>query len=192
MSFRDPADKQPAAQNENDLLHQLWFHTSTQPDWPSSSWDPTVGWNAESFERMEKMCGAGSVERWRAKQIMKCLHVGTLTAALENMDRRRRNQADNDSVFWLYRVKLSPQAVVRADEISDPGGMVGDVWPDEVMRPAESVVKYTNDHEDRGSVSLALRQSAIAAVQRVPVSVDYDEAALLAALDAAEWEDRSV
>ncbi|GAA1621108.1 hypothetical protein GCM10009805_14040 [Leucobacter chromiireducens subsp. solipictus] len=141
---------------------------------------------------MEKICGSGSTERWRVNQLIKCLHVGTLTSALENMERRRRKQADDDRMFWLYRVKLSPLVAVRADKISDPGGMVGDVWPDDVMRPAESVVKYTNDHEDRGSVSLALRRSAIAAVQRVPLSADYDEAALLAALDAAEWEDRSV
>lgn len=192
MSILVPHQDQPAAQNENSILHQLWFHTSTQPDWPSNKWDPTSAWNAESFERMERMCGAGSTERWRTKQLMKCLHVGTLTSALENMGRRRRNQADGDSVFWLYRVKLSHEVLVRTDEISDPGGMVGVVWPDDVMRLSESIAKYTNGHEDRGSVSLVLRRRAIAAVQRVHVSAEYDDAALLAALHAEEWEDRSV
>lgn len=175
-----------------DVLHQRWFHTSMQPDWPSSNWDPTAGWTIEGFERMEEMCGTGSTERWRAKQLSKCLHVGTLTSALENMERRRRNQADDGSMFWLYRVKLSHEVTVRIDQISDPSGLVGDVWPDDVMQPEESAVKYINEHEDRGSVSLALRRSAVAAVQRVPVPANFDEAALLAALDVAEWEDRSV
>ena len=173
-----------------DVRTQRWFHTSTQPDWPSKTWDPGVQLDAATESRMRHMLPAGRFERWQEGQRRKLLHVGTLTSALENMERRRRNQADENSEFWLYRVRLEPDVSVRPGVLADPGGLVGDVLPEKVLTEHESILRYANAHEDRGSISLALRRCAIAAVQRTPIPDTYHEPALLQALASAEWEDR--
>lgn len=173
-----------------DVRTQHWFHTSTQPDWPSETWDPGARLDAAAESRMRRLLPAGRFERWQEEQRRKLLHVGTLTSALENMERRRRNQADENSEFWLYRVRLKPDVSVRSGVMADPGGLVGDVLPEKVLTEHESILRYANAHEDRGSISLALRRCAIAAVQRMPIPDAYHEPTLLQALDSAEWEDR--
>ncbi|MFD5600246.1 hypothetical protein ACFWHR_09325 [Leucobacter sp. NPDC058333] len=173
-----------------DVRAQHWFHTSTQPDWPSEAWDPGARLDAAAESRMRRLLPAGRFERWQEEQRRKLLHIGTLTSALENMERRRRNQADENSKFWLYRVRLKPDVSVRSGVRADPGGLVGDVLPEKVLTEHESILRYANAHEDRGSISLALRRCAIAAVQRMPIPDAYNEPALMQALDSAEWEDR--
>lgn len=168
------------------MLDRLWFHTSTHDGWPTHSWNPTAAWTPEAFERMERMLGPGATERWAEKQLRKCLHLGTYRAAIENMERRQAKQGDTGS-FYLYRVRLATSIKIHPDVITDPGGMVGDVLPEDVMSDDESVVRYVNEHEDRGSISLAVRKGAIAAVQSIPLLPDYSESTLLAALDAAPW-----
>lgn len=173
------------------MVRQLaWYHTSTQPNWPSDAWEPTAGWVPEAFERMEHMLGPGAVDRWRADQLRKCLHLGTYETAVENVARRRRNQADSDSTFYLYRVQLAADAAVRSEVITDPGGQVGDVLPEDVMSADESITRYINAHEGVGSISLAVRLSAVAAVQCIPLDAGVGVtqwADQLAALDAVRW-----
>lgn len=171
-----------------EVSQRLWFHTSTYADWPSNSWEPTAGWQPHGFARMEQMLGPGAVERWRQKQLRKLLHLGTYAAAIENMLRRQTNQNDQGH-FFLYRVRLNADAAVGPNVIDDPGGMVGDVQPEAVLGPHYSIVRYINAHEDRGGISLAVRRSAIAAVQRIPVGSGGGEAEHLVALDAARWRD---
>ncbi|MDX2546903.1 hypothetical protein ACOT81_05235 [Streptomyces sp. WI04-05B] len=166
----DPGD--PAL--DDDRVAQFsWYHTSTQPDWPTRYFDPAAVLTPET--RM-MMGGDRLVAAWAARQRAKALHIGTYEAAVHNMLRRIRDQADDHSQFYLYRVRLEPSVVVRVGWLVDPGNFVGDVVLDEVCPPGVDVARYLNCHEDPGGLSLALGRDAIASVQRiaVPLSDTWD------------------
>lgn len=115
------------------------------------------------------MGGDERVAAWAARQRAKALHVGTYEAAVHNMLRRIRDQADHGGQFYLYRVRLKPSVVVREGWLIDPSNFVGDVVLDEVCPPGIDVARYLNYHEDPGGLSLALGRDAIAGVQQVAV-----------------------
>jgi hypothetical protein len=143
-----------------------WYHTSTQPDWPTKDFDPAA---ILTRETRLMMGGDESVAAWAARQRAKALHVGTYEAAVHNMLRRIRDQADHGDQFYLYRVRLKPSVVVREGWLIDPSNFVGDVVLDEVCPPGINVARYLNYHEDPGGLSLALGRDAIAGVQQVAV-----------------------
>lgn len=152
---------------DNDkVAHLFWYHTSTQPDWPTKDFDPAAGLTPETRLRMG---GEQRVAAWAARQRAKALHVGTYEAAVHNMLRRIRDQADQRSQFYLYRVHLEPSVMVREGWLIDPSNFVGDVVLDEVCPPGVDVARYLNYHEDPGGLSLALGKDAIASVQQVAV-----------------------
>lgn len=174
---RPTVDPDDPALDADAVAQLLWYHTSTQPDWPSRSFDPTADWTGEARSRFARMCGPGAEARWVAAQRAKALHVGTYEAAIENMLRRMANQADQAAQFHLYRVRLKSLVTVRSGWQSDVGGFVGDVPLAEVCPGGVHVTRYLNDHEDAGSLSLALGREAIQDVQQVaiplaPVSMD--------------------
>ena len=98
------------------------------------------------------------------------LHLGTYEAAIESMLRRMRDQDDGGTPFFLHRVGLR-----RGELTIEPG------WRDENTEEASQitqadlgefqVVRYLNVHESPGSISLALRPSALKAVQTVSLPV---------------------
>lgn len=159
----DPDD--PALDDDR-VARFFWYHTSTQADWPTRDFDPAAVLAPET----RRMMGGGErVAEWAARQRAKALHVGTYEAAVHNMLRRIRGQADQRSQFYLYRVRLKPSAVVREWWLVDPSNFVGDVVLDEVCPPGVDVARYLNYHEDPGRLSLALGRDAIASVQRIAV-----------------------
>ena len=155
----------PALDDER-VARFAWYHTSTQPDWPTRDFDPAAGLTTEARVMMG---GDDHVAAWVARQRAKALHVGTYEAAIHNMLRRIRDQADRGNQFYLYRVHLKPSVVVREGWLIDPSNFVGDVVLDEVCPPGVDVARYLNYHEDPGGLSLALGREAIADVQQVPV-----------------------
>lgn len=144
----------------------FWYHTSTQPGWPTRDFDPAAELTPETRLRMG---GDERVAAWAVRQRAKALHVGSYEAAVHNMLRRMRDQADNGSQFYLFRVHLKPSVVVREGWLIDPSDFVGDVALDEVCPPGVDVVRYLNYNEDPGGLSLALGRGAIAGVQQVAV-----------------------
>lgn len=163
---RVTVDPDDPALGDDKIAQFSWYHTSTQPDWPTKDFDPAAVLTPETRLRMG---GDEHVAAWAARQRAKALHVGTYEAALHNMLRRLRDQADRGSQFYLYRVHLKPSVAVREGWILDPGGLVGDVPLDEVCPPGIDVARYLNYHEDPGGLSLALGRGAIATVQQVAV-----------------------
>ncbi|MEV7099301.1 hypothetical protein AB0M80_41395 [Amycolatopsis sp. NPDC051045] len=159
----DPCDP---ALDDAQVARLAWYHTSTQPDWPTSDFDPAAVLAPET--RMT-MGGDRRVAEWAARQRAKALHVGTYEAAVQNMLRRMDDQADHGSQFYLYRVHLKPSVVVREDWLIDPSNFVGDVVLAEVCPAGVDVARYLNYHEDPGGLSLALGRDAIAGVQQVAV-----------------------
>lgn len=152
---------------DDDRVAQFsWYHTSTQADWPTRDFDPAAVLTPETRRLMG---GEQRVSAWAARQQAKALHVGTYEAAVHNMLRRIRDQADQRRQFYLYRVRLKPSVVVREGWLVDPSNFVGDVVLDEVCPPGADVARYLNYYEDPGGLSLALGRDAIASVQRIAV-----------------------
>lgn len=154
---RVTVDPEDPALDDSNIAQFSWYHTSTQPDWPTRDFDPAAVLTPET-----RMMMGGD-------QRPKALHVGTYEAAVHNMLRRMRDQADHGSQFHLYRVYLKPSVVVREDWLIDPSNFVGDVVLDEVCPPGVDIARYLNYHEDPGGLSLALGREAIAGVQQVAV-----------------------
>ncbi|WP_328549580.1 MULTISPECIES: hypothetical protein [unclassified Streptomyces] len=148
----DPDD--PAL--DDDRVAVFW-HTSTQPDWPTRDFDSAAVLTPET--RM-MMGGDEHAAAWAARQRAKALHIGTYEAAVHNMFRRIRDQADRGNQFYLYRVHLNPSVVVREGWRIDPSDFVGDVVLDEVCPPGVDVARYLNYHEDPGGLSLVLGEGS--------------------------------
>lgn len=163
---RVTVDPDDPALDDAEVARFAWYHTSTQTDWPTKSFDPAAALTPETRMRMG---GDRHVAAWAARQRAKALHVGTYEAAIHNMLRRMHDQADHDSQFYLYRVHLKATVVVREGWLIDPSNFVGDVVLDEVCPPGVDVARYVNYHEDPGGLSLALGRDAIAGVQRIAV-----------------------
>lgn len=159
----DPND--PALIDEN-VPRFSWYHTSTHADWPPVAIDPEAGLTPQTRLMMG---GDARVAAWADRQRAKALHVGTYEAAIHNMLRRLDDQGDDGKQFYLYRVHLRPDIVVRESWLIDPSNFVGDVELAEVCPPGTDVARYLNYHEDPGGISLALGRDAITATQQVPV-----------------------
>lgn len=181
----DPGDR---ALDAGLVTRLYWYHTSTQLDWPTLDFDPAAKLTAQTRLMMG---GEQRVADWTARQRGKALHVGTYEAAIHNMFRRRSDQGDERSQFYLYRVRLEPSAVVRDGWITDPGGLVGDVPLDEVCPPGVDIARYLNWHEDPGGISLALGRGAISSVQRIviPLPDGWDNDWVRHAVDVIENTD---
>lgn len=157
----------------DDKVAQLfWYHTSTQPKWPTQDFDPAAELTQETRERMG---GDDHVARWAERQRAKALHIGTYEAAIHNMLRRIDDQADHGAQFYLYRVRLAPAVTVREGWLMDPSNFVGDVDLDEVCPPGIDIARYLNYSEDAGALSLALGRAAIASTQQIAIPLFSNE-----------------
>lgn len=160
-AIRDRND--PALDNVAALA---WYHTSTSPDWPSPDYAQQI---VDSMTGNKRQYWP-SREGYLAERSSKALHLGTYEAAIENMLRRMENQDDGGSQFYLYRVALSPSRprinTGYRDENQEIAAdlSIGDLDGDDL-----DVVRYLNVHEALGTLSLAVRPQAIAAVQSIPV-----------------------
>lgn len=156
------------------LRNVYWYHSSTHENWPDRDFNPAADLTDETKQRMEAVSGRDAVERWAGRQKVKALHIGTYEAAIESMFRRRRDQADSQSQFYLYRVELEPDCVIEPGVQKEPTNWVGDAYLNEVCSAGTTVFRYVNVHEDKSNVSLAIEAQAIRAVQRIalPLAID--------------------
>lgn len=167
----DPADP---VLDDHFATEVTWFHTSTHPDWPKP-----VDFAAALTDRTREMMGDESATRWALRQSSKALHIGTYESAVHNMLRRMSDQGDKRKQFYLYGVRLRPDVAILPGSKVDPSRSFGDVWLDEIASPEIDVARYVNVHEDPGGLSAAIRPSAIAATQCLPIP--------LAAADDDPW-----
>ena len=169
---RVTVDPHDLALTDENVPRLAWYHTSTQPDWPTQDLDPAAPLTQETRQRMG---GDAHVARWAERQRAKALHVGTYEAAIHNMLRRIDDQGDRGAQFYLYRVRLVPTISVRQGWLIDPSNFVGDVVLNEVCPPGTDVARYLNYHEDPGAISLALGRTAIDSTQRVAIPMTAEE-----------------
>lgn len=149
---------------DDSLLPRVsWWHTSTYEDWPSRDFNPASRLTDVTRQRM----GEAMIARWVASQRAKALHVGTYESAIHNMLRRLHDQRDWGRPFFLYRVQLRPDVVASPGCGEEPVDWMGDVPLRDVCPSELDVFRYMNQHEDHGSISLALGRGAIHSVQQL-------------------------
>lgn len=162
------ADRADPALDGGRIAEYFWYHTSTHSDWPSDDYNPAAGllpdWR-------DVMGGDRLADKWVAGQRAKALHIGTYEAAVHNMLRRMADQDDSQNRFYLYRVHLRPDIIVREDCLVDPGNFLGDVPLADVCPQGIDATRYINRHEDPSSLSLALGRNAIDSIQQVALPV---------------------
>jgi hypothetical protein len=78
--------------------------------------------------------------------------------------------------FYLYRVRLSPNAAIEPGVHTEPTNFVGDVQLAEMCALGIDAFRYVNTHEDPSSISLAVTLDAILAVQGIPIPLAVDAA----------------
>jgi len=165
------------AHDDSTVIETYWYHTSTHSTWPDRSFDPSAGLTDVTKQRMQQIGDGEALERWAKGQRTKALHVGTYESAIENMFRRMRDQGGSGDQFYLYRVRLSRDAVIEPGVHREPTNWVGDAQLSEVSAtPGVNTFRYVNTHEDPSSVSLAVTFQAIEAVQGIPVPLPVDPA----------------
>lgn len=144
--IRDPDD--PAL--DDHMLNKLsWYHTSTYEDWPSPDYERDV---RNDFSASPARVLLGDPERYLRGQLDKALHLGTYEAAIENMYRRMRDQANENSTFYLHRVRInvSPDRVNSGfhDENHEPAA---DISITELRDRGLDAVRYLNSGRPRGA-----------------------------------------
>lgn len=144
-----------------------WFHTSFHADWPRANYDPLDDVSPTAAKRMREEDFYGG---WVSSQKNRALHVGTYEAAVANLYRRLDCEPGFlDLNFHIYRLQLADEAIVRPGVFSEQSNPVGDADLDEVCPWPFEVRRYVNIYEDEGSVSLAVRRSAILRTQSVKI-----------------------
>lgn len=145
-----------------------WYHTSVLQNWPAPL-DHGATLNDETRQRMH------DPDTWVHRQNTKALHVGNYESAVHNMLRRMHDQSGKGEQFYLYGVRLRPDVAILPGSTAEQSRW-GDVWLDEIASPEIDVVRYVNVYEDPGRLSAAIRRSAIAAVQCLPIPLAIADA----------------
>src|SRR5690625_2930700 len=134
------------------LREMYWYHSTEVPNWPADDFDPLVTFTNDTIHLMG---GHERAENWALRQKNKALHLGTYEAAVHNMYRRISNQAGAGKTFYLYRVGIRRDVVIRPSYQPESSNFVGDVDRDKICPPPYNVTRYLNYFEDPGSLSLA-------------------------------------
>jgi hypothetical protein len=179
-------DRDDAALIDNAINSLAWYHTSTSADWPSANFATRF---ANELSWIDRDFGI-TRERYIAKHTTKALHVGTYETAVENMLRRMDDQGDGRSDFYLYRVALSVDpGRINHGYRDENHEIAADISVSELDGDNLDAVRYLNVHEAMGTLSLAVRPTAIAAVQSIRIPIDglavtVDSSALRKSTDA--------
>jgi len=162
-ALRDRDD--PALDNDA-VASFAWYHTSTDPDWPSPDYARRFVEELEQHHYHLVM----SRELFISDHTTKALHLGTYETAIENMLRRMDDEDDGGSQFYLYRValRLDP-ARINAGYRDENHEEAAQLTISDLDRDGLDAVRYLNVHEGTGVLSLAVRPEIIDAVQRIRI-----------------------
>lgn len=153
--------------NDEVAIRVNWYHTTTHADWPRTQVHPL-----EELDEITKRAMGPGLPSYEARIRGRALHLGCYEAAIENMLRRIRDQADGGRQFYLYRVRLVPTCRLQPGCIADPADFVGDVDFAALTHGRYDVVRYANTHEAAASISLAITRSSVARVQRLAIPIE--------------------
>jgi hypothetical protein len=156
----------PALDREH-ISELAWYHTSTYSEWP---WPGYAAMVADQFKFSASTMPAKVFADMLRRAQTKALHLGTFESAIENMHRRMRNEADDDSQFYLHRVRVRLAAKeIHPDLRHESHESASQLTIDELE--GFKAIRYINVEESPGSISLAIDPSAIASIQTVPLPV---------------------
>ncbi|WP_053204000.1 hypothetical protein [Jiangella muralis] len=164
IAIRD--EKDPALGDE--MVPQLaWYHTSTWPDWPSRGFaEHAIAQSGDAAKRLRL-----GREHALEQATISALHLGTYEAAIENMLRRMHDQADHAAQFYLYRIRLRPDLRIEAGYRDENLAEASRLTAPQLEAAGLDVVRYLNAYEAEGTLSLAVRPAAVAAVQEIAIPV---------------------
>lgn len=163
-------DVEDPALDDTRVNELSWYHSSTYGDWPSSYYERNLRAEFTSARMVRLM---GDPQRYIAGQLDKALHVGTYEAAIENMYRRMRNQADQDSQFFLHRVRVNiPAGRVNAGHRDENNEPAAEISLTELHDLGLDAIRYLNAWEAPGCVSLAVHPKVLREVQTIKVPTD--------------------
>jgi hypothetical protein len=143
-----------------------WYHTSTDPGWPSSAhlMPPSA------VDLLTRVMPSDDVRRARHAYENKALHLGTYETAIEAMLRRMRDEDDGGAQFYLYRVAMRRRGLIIEQGCRDENSADASQITQSALGEA-GAIRYLNVRESPGSISLAVRREAIGSVQRVSLPV---------------------
>jgi hypothetical protein len=118
-----------------------------------------MGWSEDQLRR--------HLRKWKNQAI----HLGTYEAAIDSMLRRMRNQGDQDSVFYLHRVRLRPDLVIEPGWRDENSAEAAKITRFDLADGGIEAIRYLNAYEAVGSLSLAVVREAIESTQRVVLPV---------------------
>ncbi|MBB5511853.1 hypothetical protein HD598_000540 [Neomicrococcus aestuarii] len=180
-------DEDDPALTDSQVLDSIWYHTSTESEWPKSEYSLPPEEGAHIRERAFKN-EPEKTSKYIDFHENQALHIGTYEAALESMLRRMREKDDRDKEFFLYRVKLRKEINIAPELLHDHRDKVGQVLVETLRDGGYQVSRYINVHESPGSISLALMREAIESTQRISIRalesmVEVDDSILQCVLD---------
>ncbi|MFL6119351.1 hypothetical protein [Actinophytocola sp.] len=163
-------DRDDRALDNGQINTLAWYHTSTQPDWPSTNYASER--KAALLLAAARVIPADRVDALVERQLSQTLHVGTYEAAIENMLRRMDDQDDGASQFYLHRVALAvdPDRVNEGyrDENHEEAAHLATT---ELRQSGLDAVRYLNVRESAGSLSLAVLPETITHVQTASLPI---------------------
>jgi hypothetical protein len=160
IDLRDPED---AALDDNTLPQLAWYHTTTDPQWPRVA-KPL---SDDEVRHLRERAGWSEeqIDRRRGIHENQALHLGTYEAAIESMLRRMNCQDDQESTFYLYKVRLRPDLIVEPGWRDENQAEAAKITSFDLARQDVDGIRYLNAHESIGSISLAVVRGAIESVQ---------------------------
>ena len=169
MALRDPSDP---VLNDQVAAQVAWYHTSTDPGWPSRA-RPMPPSAAEFLARTMR---PGDVGRIRDADENRALHLGTYESAIESMLRHMRDEGEGAAQFYLYSVALRRQQLVIEPGCRDENSEEASQITQSDLGEAD-VIRYLNVRESPGSISLAVRPQIIGSVRRVSLPFTWQRRA---------------
>lgn len=160
LACRDPDD---SALSDRDATEHAWYHTSTDPQWPRPQMpgaDLDIQWPG---------LPSSVARRVHDRLTTQALHLGTYEAAIESMLRRMRDQGDGGSRFHLFRVRLDHGLRLEPGFRDENHEAAAQITQPDLQSAGLDAIRYLNVHESPGSISLAVRRDAVAALQQIEI-----------------------
>src|SRR5258706_13685071 len=156
MALRDASDP---VLDDQWACRVAWYHTSTDPGWPSS----TRPMPSSAMNLLTRVMRPEHVRRARDTYETQALHLGTYETAIESMLRRMRDQDDGGAQFYLCRVALRRGLIIERGWRDENSAEVSQITQSALGKAG--AIRYLNVHESPGSISLAGRRRTIGSGQ---------------------------
>lgn len=162
-------DSEDPALDDAGLPKLAWYHTTTDPEWPRTK--RLLADDVLKHLRERAHWSEDQMENYRARRENQALHLGTYEAAVDSMLRRMRDEGDQDSVFYLHRVLLSPNLAIEPGWRDENNATAAKITTSDLANDGIDGIRYLNAYEAIGSLSLAVVRTAIESTQCIPLPV---------------------